>query len=89
VLGLSDDYYDAYRKEVAAMTAQRVQQSSTKVFDAQRVVIVVSGDAQILSKPLSHFAVVNVIDPKKDFAISRSVALDAAAPIELERQQGM
>jgi predicted Zn-dependent peptidase len=89
VLGLSDDYYDAYRKEVAAMTAQRVQQSSTKVFDAQRVVIVVSGDAQILSKPLSHFAVVNVIDPKKDFAISRSVAQDAAAPIELERQQGM
>jgi predicted Zn-dependent peptidase len=89
VLGLSDDYYDLYRKEVAAMTAQRVQQSSAKVFDAQRVIVVVSGDAQILSKPLSHFGAVSVIDPKKGFATSRSVAQDASAPIELERQPGM
>lgn len=89
VLGLSDDYYDGYRKEVAQMTAARVQQSSAKVFDAGHVVVVVSGDAQILSKPLSHFATVNVIDAKKGFATSRTVAQDAAAPIELERQQGM
>lgn len=89
VLGLSDDYYDGYRKEVASMTASRVQQSTNKVFDAQHVIIVVSGDAQILAKPLSHFAPVNVIDPKKGFATSRSVPQDAAAPIELDRQQGM
>jgi predicted Zn-dependent peptidase len=89
VLGLSDDYYDAYRKEVAGMTAAEVQQSSAKVFDSKHALIVVSGDAQILTKPLSHFAAVNVIDAKKGFATARVVAQDPSAPIELERQQGM
>lgn len=86
VLGLDDDYYDDYRRAVSQVTSDSVQRSAAKFFDPGRVLVVVSGDAQVLQQPLSFFATVNVVDPANGFATSRSVPQDPKAPIELERK---
>jgi predicted Zn-dependent peptidase len=84
VLGLPDDYYDSYRSRVSKTTADQVKTSSAN-FDAKRVIVVVAGDAQVLTTPLSHFAKVNVIEPDKSFAIDKIVPQNAAATLELQR----
>ena len=67
VLGLPNDYYDAYRSEVRAVTPERAFEVARPLFVRDRAVVVVAGDAERLAKPLTHFAPVEVIDPDKGF----------------------
>ncbi len=68
LLGLPDDYYDEYRKAVRSIDAATAAAKVGKYFEADKVVIVVAGDAAKLSQRLTHFAKVIIVDPQKGFA---------------------
>jgi predicted Zn-dependent peptidase len=88
VLGLPDDYYDAYRKEVREVTAEAAQKSTAQHLREGHVVIAVAGDAAVLGPVLSHFGDVVVSNPEKEFERVRTIPANPNAPIELERQEG-
>ena len=50
--------------------------------------LVVAGDAAVIGPMLSHFGQVKVVDPTRNFERIRTIAMDASAPLEVERQQG-
>lgn len=81
VLGLPDDYYDDYRAAVRSVRAARVTEVSASYFKEGRDIIVVAGDAERLTRPLSHFGPVSVVDPEHSFTTERVVPQDPAAPL--------
>lgn len=82
VLGLGDDYYDAYLDHLQRATATEVHAAATEYLSRTGAAVVV-GDADLLVTPLSHFGQVDVIDPENDFRIERIVTRDPTASIEL------
>ncbi|HEX9295767.1 MAG TPA: pitrilysin family protein [Polyangiaceae bacterium] len=88
VLGLADDYYDVYRKEIREITADRAQKSIGEHVREGHVVLAVAGDAERIGSVLSHFGDVLVYNPEKEFERVRTIPFNAAAPIELEREKG-
>jgi zinc protease len=88
VYGLPNEYYDSYRAAVRDVKAPAVLGFSSRYFKPQKALIVVSGDAARLGKPLSHFGAVRVIDAEHGFVTKTTIPQDATASIELPRIDG-
>lgn len=82
VLGLPDDYFDTYRKAVRGLDKGTVFEAAQHWFSIKNPVIVVAGDAKRISKPLSHFAKVIVIDPEHDFQPGKQLPMDPNQGLE-------
>ena len=50
--GLSEDYFDRYRENIAAVTKEDVERVASKYLDPDRVLIVVVGNAAQIREPL-------------------------------------
>jgi zinc protease len=88
VLGLPDDYYDVYRKEIRDISADRALRSIAEHVREGHAVIAVAGDAGRIGPVLSHFGDVIIYNPEKEFERVRSVPANPQAPIELDREAG-
>jgi predicted Zn-dependent peptidase len=88
VFGLPTEYYDTYRAQVRGITKEAVFGLSGKYFQAGKAVVVVAGDAARLSKPLSHFGPVKIVDAEAGFITKSVVPHDPTAAIELPRVGG-
>jgi len=88
VLGLPDDYYDTYRKEIREVSADAALKSTALYVREGHAVLAVAGDAERIGLVLSHFGDVVVVNPEKEFERVRTIPANRAAPIELERQEG-
>jgi predicted Zn-dependent peptidase len=88
VLGLPDDYYDTYRKEIREVSAEAALKSTAVHLRAGHVVIAVAGDAEKIGSVLSHFGDVVLVNPEKEFERVRTIPANASAPIDLERLEG-
>jgi predicted Zn-dependent peptidase len=83
VLGLPNDYYDVYRRELGTVTAPGAAQVGGTYYRAGHVVVAVAGDARRLAPLLAHFGEVTVVDPLKNFERVRVVPPNPSAPLEL------
>jgi predicted Zn-dependent peptidase len=88
VLGLPDDYYDTYRKEIANVSGEAAQKGIAEHVREGHAVIAVSGDADRIGPMLSHFGEVIVVNPEKEFERVRTIPANPQAPIELDRETG-
>jgi zinc protease len=82
VLSLPDSYYDDYRKAVRTIDGQKAMAGAGKYFTTDRTIIVVAGDAEKLTKRLTHFAKVQIIEPQKGFTPGQLLPKDATQSIE-------
>jgi predicted Zn-dependent peptidase len=88
VLGLPDDYYDTYRKEIGAVTGEAAHKAIAEHVREGHAVIAVSGDAEKIGAMLSRFGDVVVVNPEKDFERVRTIPMNANAASEAERETG-
>jgi zinc protease len=88
VLGLPDDYYDVYRKEIRDISADRAKKAIAEHVREGHAVIAVTGDAERIGPVLSHFGDVVVYNPEKEFERVRTIPANPQAPIELDREAG-
>jgi predicted Zn-dependent peptidase len=88
VLGLPDDYYDVYRKEIGTVSAEAAQKAIAEHVREGHAIIAVSGDAEKIGPVLSHFGEVVVVNPEKEFERVKAIPMNANAPVELERETG-
>ena len=88
VLGLPDEYYDLYRKEIRDISADRALRGIAEHVREGHAVMAVSGDAERIGAVLSHFGDVIIYNPEKEFERVRSIPANPQAPIELEREAG-
>jgi predicted Zn-dependent peptidase len=88
VLGLPDDYYDEYRKQIREVSADVARKAAAEYIRNGHAVIAVAGDADRIGPVLSHFGEVVVYDPEKEFERVRTIPANPSAPIELERESG-
>ena len=88
VLGLPDDYYDVYRKEIRDTSAEAAQKGMAEHLREGHAVIAVAGDAERIGPVLSHFGDVVVVNPEKEFERIRTIPANPSAPIELDRESG-
>jgi predicted Zn-dependent peptidase len=88
VLGLPDDYYDTYRKEIGSVTGESAQKAIAEYVRDGHAIIAVAGDAEKIGTVLSHFGDVVVVNPEKEFERIKTIPMNAAATIELERESG-
>jgi zinc protease len=63
VYGLPDDYFDAYRERILAVSADDVLRAARDHLHPERMVAVVVGDAAQLREPLEEFGEVRVVQP--------------------------
>ena len=87
MFGLPADYYDTYRAAVRNVSKDAVLSLAARYFQPGKAIVVVAGDANRLSKPLSHFGPVHVVDAEA-FVTKSTVQYDPTAPIELPRIEG-
>jgi predicted Zn-dependent peptidase len=87
-LGLPDDYYDVYRKEIRDISGDRALHGIAEHVREGHAVIAVAGDAERIGPVLSHFGDVIVYSPEKEFERVRSIPANPQAPIELDRESG-
>jgi predicted Zn-dependent peptidase len=87
-LGLPDDYYDAYRKEIRDTDADHALHGIAEHVREGHAVIAVAGDAERIAPVLSHFGDVVIYNPEKEFERVRSIPANPQAPIELDREAG-
>jgi zinc protease len=88
IFDLPNDYYDQYRVAVSTTSAADAALVAKETFSSRHYLVVVAGDAERLTTPLSHFGKVTVIDPNQGFNTVREVPQNPAAAIELERLDG-
>lgn len=81
-LGLPDGYWDSYRSAVRAIDAAKAGAAAKQLFASDKVLIVVSGDADALGPKLAHFGEVTVVDPQQDFKTIKTIAEDKGAALE-------
>jgi zinc protease len=72
-LGLPDGYWDAYRREVRQTTPDAAARAASDVFRADRALVVVAGDAEVIAPPLARFGEVTVVDPEHGFAVTKTI----------------
>jgi len=65
VLGLPEDYYDVYRKEIRVITAEKAEHSIAEHLREGHAVIAVAGDAERIAPVLSHFGDRDHLQPGK------------------------
>ena len=74
VLGLPDDYYDVYRKEICARSRRRRRSRPSPSTCARATrSSSVSGDAERIGPVLAHFGEVIVFNPEKEFERVRTI----------------
>lgn len=73
VLGLPSGYFDAYRAEVRATEAAKVNETAKALYSDTRAIVVVAGDATAIAEPLRRFGEVTIVDPEKDFAVQKTL----------------
>ena len=88
VLGLPDDYYDAYRKEIRTVSGDAALKGIGEHVREGHAIIAVAGDAEKIGPVLAHFGEVVVFNPEKEFERVRTIPANPSAPIELERETG-
>jgi predicted Zn-dependent peptidase len=84
VLGLPDEYYDDYRKAVRAIEPKHIAEVGRSYFRAGNTLVIVSGDAERIAKPLSRFGEVHILDPEKGFSRKKSLPPDANAALDID-----
>lgn len=84
-LGLPDGYWDQYRAAVKQVTTAQASDWANKLASAPGWLIVVSGDAEVIGTPLSHFGEVTVLDPEQEFKTVRTIPANPQAPIEIAK----
>jgi predicted Zn-dependent peptidase len=72
-LDLPDDYWDTYRAALRTVTTAGVDDQSTHIFGVDHALIIVAGDADVVSEPLARFGEVTVVDPQHDFKVMRTL----------------
>jgi zinc protease len=82
-LGLTDDYDDVFRRELAEVTPALVTKLAGETFRSGHEIVVVAGDANAVGPMLRHFGEVKVLDPTKEFARVTTLPMDASAPLEI------
>jgi predicted Zn-dependent peptidase len=88
IFGLPPDYYDTYRTAVRGITKDAVATLAGRRFQTGKALVVVSGDAARLGKPLSHFGQVHIVDAEGGFVTKSVLPHDPNATIELPRIGG-
>jgi predicted Zn-dependent peptidase len=88
VLGLPDDYYDEYRKEIRTVSGDQSLKAIGEHVREGHTIIAVAGDAERIGPVLSHFGEVIVYNPEKEFERVRTIPANPQTPIELERETG-
>lgn len=83
VMGLPDAVLGAYRKELLGATSPPVGAVAAEALRGAPRVIAVAGDASVIGPMLSHFGEVRVVDPKKGFALVRTIPQDPSAALEV------
>ena len=68
IFGLPDGYWDQYREDISNVRSQDVLSLSSSLMDPSSAIIVVAGDAKVISHPLRVFGNVSILDPTKDFS---------------------
>ena len=66
-LGLPDGHWDAYRKELRAVSTEKTTDAAKKLYAQNGYLVVVAGDADAVTESLAKFGDVTVIDPEKEF----------------------
>ncbi len=84
-LSLPDGYWDSYRMAVRGVHAAEAGAAAAKLFHADRAVVVVAGDADIIGPSLTHFGDVTVVDPAHEFKVIKSLPENKNASIELAK----
>jgi hypothetical protein len=79
---LSDGYWDSYRSQVRAVDAGQTNAIAQKIFRPDEDLLVVAGDADAIAPMLVHFGEVTVLDPAQEFRTTKTLAMDATAPLE-------
>jgi zinc protease len=82
VLGLPDDWYDEYRKQVREIDPAAVRALASRYFRPGRVLIVVAGDAAQIAGPLRRFGQVTVVDPEQGFVTKQTRSHDPSVSLE-------
>ena len=77
ILGLPDDAYDEYRKAVRELSPEAVRRVASRYYRRDAAVVVVAGDAAEITKPLTRFATVKVLDPQRGFVVRQTLPKDA------------
>ena len=72
-IGLPDEYYDGYKKELREMSIEATNAAAKELFDPEHVVIIVAGDASVIAEGLRKFGEVTVTNPEADFAVTRTL----------------
>lgn len=76
LFGLPDEYWDSYRSQIRAVTAEQALAAARGHIHPDRAVVVVVGDANVVFEPLSRWGSVEVVDtsgqPLRDFRASDS-----------------
>ncbi|MEO7111531.1 MAG: pitrilysin family protein [Polyangiaceae bacterium] len=84
-LGLPDGYWDQYRAAVKQVTTAQASDWANKLASSPGWLIVVSGDADVIGTPLSHFGEVTVLDPEAEFKTVKTIPANPQAPIEIAK----
>jgi zinc protease len=80
--GLEDDTWDRDRSALHDVEPRDVKRAAMLHLAENRMLLVVSGVAARLARPLSHFGPVDVIRPKTSL-VERSLARDPTVPLEV------
>jgi len=81
-MGLPDGYWDAYRAQVRAVDNGKAVAAAKKLYASDKVLVIVSGDADVLGPKLARFGDVLVVDPQQDFKTIKTIAADPTAALE-------
>lgn len=68
-LGLPDGYWDSYRRELRATEPDAVAAAAKKMFQPDRALVVVAGDADAIASDLAKIGEVTIVDPEKEFKV--------------------
>jgi predicted Zn-dependent peptidase len=88
LFSLADGYYAGYRAELGRVSATEVQATAAQFFRSTEAVVVVTGDARRLERPLSHFSQVHILNPQDGFRVERVVTHDPSAPTLISTPPG-
>ena len=77
LFGLADDYWDHYRSEIRAVTAEAALTAARAHIDPEHALIVVVGDAASIAEPMRRWGPVRVIDIDDGHTVATYPAADA------------
>ncbi len=82
-LRLPPGYWDKYRQELRAVDAGGASSAASTIVRPELAVVVVAGDAEVITPALSHFGEVVVVNPEAEFKVVKTVPMNPGASIEI------